>query len=240
MRVAILLRCLVMVSMIAGWSLMANAASSFGAIEIRLVDDAPASDAPRLKLEGSQDIVAVSREPLLTSADFLDVGDVAWIEGRPGFHVILTPAGAKKLTALSAANVGKKLAIIVGGKLLMAPKILDPIVANGFLLTVEEETTARDLAAKVKEAISAQDQSRCPCCRVIGAFGESRTPDLRARSAMLYPLSYRRRGQPRPGRFPRAGKPPANRAGGGFLSFNFCFFACCPSRAVFRFSRGGW
>jgi hypothetical protein len=40
-----------------------------------------------------------------------------WVEGKPGFNVALTPAGAQKYEQISAENVGRSLAIIAGGKI---------------------------------------------------------------------------------------------------------------------------
>ena len=100
-------------------------------------------------------MVAVAAETLLGPADFASVGEVEWVEGKPGFNVALTPAGAAKFERVSSENVGRTLAIIVDGKILMTPKILDPVRAQGFLLTVNTETEARDLAAKVGRAVPA-------------------------------------------------------------------------------------
>jgi preprotein translocase subunit SecD len=76
------------------------------------------------------------------------------VEGQPGFEVTLTEAGSAKLAKLSKENVGKSLAFIVGGKLLMTPTIRDPILADGFLLTTSGgEDQARELAAIVSRAV---------------------------------------------------------------------------------------
>jgi preprotein translocase subunit SecD len=91
---------------------------------------------------------------VLGARDFKSAGDVLWVEGQPGFEVALTKAGSAKLARLSTENVGKSLAFIVGGKLLMTPTIRDPIRADGFLLTTSGgEDEARKLAALVSRAL---------------------------------------------------------------------------------------
>lgn len=138
------------VAMLALTSLGAAAAPSFDAIEIRLIG----SGGPKLTVEGTDRIVEVDATPALSSKDFRSAGDVVWVEGQPGFEVALTKAGSAKLTKLSTENVGKSLAFIVGGKLLMTPTIRDPIVADGFLLTTSGgEKEARELAATVSRAL---------------------------------------------------------------------------------------
>ena len=131
----------------------ALAASAPAPIEIRLVAQA-SGHGPVLPVEGSDRTLAVEPETLLGPSDFAGVGAVEWTEGKPGFNVALTPAGAQKLERVTAAHVGRTVAIIVDGKILMAPKILDPVRAQGFLLTVSTETEARNLAAMVRQAIA--------------------------------------------------------------------------------------
>ena len=84
----------------------------------------------------------------------MSVGQVEWVEGKPGFNVALTSAGARKYERISTENVGRTLAIIVDGRILMTPKILDPVRAQGFLLTVNTEAEAGKLAEKVRQAVS--------------------------------------------------------------------------------------
>jgi preprotein translocase subunit SecD len=74
--------------------------------------------------------------------------------GKPGFNVALSTEGSKKYEKVSTENVGRTLAIIVDGKVVMAPKILDPGQARGFLLTVNSEAEARKLAENVRQAVS--------------------------------------------------------------------------------------
>lgn len=121
-------------------------------IEIRLVAQ-QAGNGPKLAVEGSDRTLEVEAGTLLGPADFAGVGQVEWVEGKPGFTVALTPAGARKYEQVSMQNVGRTLAIIADGKIIMAPKILDPVRVQGFLLTVNSEVEARKLAAIVRQAI---------------------------------------------------------------------------------------
>jgi preprotein translocase subunit SecD len=73
-------------------------------------------------------------------------------EGQPGFEIGLTSDGSNRLTQALSENVGRTLAFIVDGKLLMAAPIVEPVTANGFLLTMNSVDEAEDLAAKIDRA----------------------------------------------------------------------------------------
>ncbi|MFE0017807.1 hypothetical protein ACFWXH_23400 [Mesorhizobium sp. NPDC059054] len=140
------------------WLFLAGVASSqanpaFAPIEIRLVVQKPAHGTA-IAVLGGERTVEVESQTLLGPSDFVAVGDVEWVEGKPGFNVRLTPEGMKKCEQVTTDNVGRTLAIIVDGKIVMTPKILDPVRSEGFLLTVNTESEARELAAKVREVVA--------------------------------------------------------------------------------------
>lgn len=132
---------------------ISQAASEIAPIEIRLVAQQP-GEGTTVGVAGDNRTLQVEPEALLGPSDFASVGEVEWVEGKPGFNVALTPAGAKKYERISTENVGRALAIIVNGKILMTPKILDPVRAQGFLLTLNTEPEARELAAKVRQVVA--------------------------------------------------------------------------------------
>lgn len=143
---------LMLIAFVAGTA-PSQATSEFQPIEIRLVVQEPGGG-PAVVVEGGDGTLEVEPETLLGPSDFVSVGEVEWTEGKPGFNVALTPAGAEKYEQVSTENVGRTLAILVDGKVLMTPKILDPVRAQGFLLTVNSQTEAKELAAKVRQVVA--------------------------------------------------------------------------------------
>ena len=129
-----------------------QAMSTFATIEVRLVPQ-QAQGGPVLAVEGGNRTLEVEPMPLLGPSDFAGVGAVERVEGKPGFHVMLTPVGAAKYDEISRRHVGRTLAIIVGGRIVMTPRILDPVRAQGFLLTVNTEPEARALAAQIRQVL---------------------------------------------------------------------------------------
>lgn len=152
MRVAAALGVILMVIALVWGGTPALAGPEPSFIEIRLVAQKP-QGGPVLAVEGGSGRLEVEPETLLGPGDFAGVGAVEWVEGKPGFNVALTAAGAEKYERISRENVGRTLAIIVGGKILMAPKILDPVRAQGFLLTMDDAAEAARLAASIRQAI---------------------------------------------------------------------------------------
>lgn len=144
---------LMLIALLAGIT-TSQAASQFDTIEIRLVAQETGGGGPAAVVEGSDRMLEVEPETLLGPSDFVSVGEVEWTEGKPGFNVTLTAAGAEKYERVSTENVGRTLAIIVDGKILMTPRILDPVQAQGFLLTLNSESEARELAARVRQVLA--------------------------------------------------------------------------------------
>jgi len=130
-----------------------HATAGFHAIEIRLVAQ-EAGGGPAVVVDGGDRTLEVEPKTLLGPSDFVSVGEVEWTEGKPGFNVALSPAGAEKYEGISADNVGRTLAIIVDGKILVTARILDPVRAQGFLLTMNTEAEAKKLAQKVRQALT--------------------------------------------------------------------------------------
>lgn len=130
-----------------------GASPRFELIEVRLVSQ-DAGEGVQLPVNGTDGQVAVEDETLLGTSDFVSVGDVEWTEGKPGFNVGLTPGGADKYERISTENAGRTLAVIVDGEVLVTARILDPVRAEGFLLTVNDEDEARALAANLRQAVA--------------------------------------------------------------------------------------
>ncbi|MBY5934760.1 hypothetical protein KUV51_17265 [Tateyamaria omphalii] len=135
----------------------ALANSDFEPIEIRLVTGAPADDGA-LDTARSETTLDVEPETLLGPSDFVSVGNVHWtVEGdkrSPGFNVMLTPAGSLAYERISTENVGRTLAVIVDGQIVIAAKILDPVRAEGFLLTMNSEAEALSIAKMLRQVIA--------------------------------------------------------------------------------------
>lgn len=84
-------------------------------------------------------------ETVLTAADFAGAELAREPKGQIGVSVRLTRAGTAKLRAVSTANVGKRLAIMLDGAVVAAPLMHHPITHGTMLITLKNDETAADL-----------------------------------------------------------------------------------------------
>jgi len=88
---------------------------------------------PRLKREDLEKGLIKPEDlgpPLLTGADLADARAVFDQFGRPQVALTFTPEGAKKFEEVTRANVGKRLAIVLDGKVYTAPVIRQAITGG--------------------------------------------------------------------------------------------------------------
>jgi SecD/SecF fusion protein len=88
---------------------------------------------PRLKREDLEKDLIKPEDlgpPLLTGADLADARAVFDQFGRPQVALTFTPEGAKKFEEVTRANVGKRLAIVLDGKVYTAPVIRQAITGG--------------------------------------------------------------------------------------------------------------
>ncbi len=76
-------------------------------------------------------------------------------EGKPRIQITLTDAGAKRFAKVTHQNIGKRLAIIIDGRLYSAPTIKSEI--RGGLVEITgnfSETEAQNLATKINQSVT--------------------------------------------------------------------------------------
>ena len=91
-------------------------------------------------------------EVILANEDIASTSVTHW-EDRPAVDVILTEAGKEKFAEFTGANIGKRAAILVDGKLVTAPIIRAPILQgraliNGDFTEQEAKRIAEGLMVK--------------------------------------------------------------------------------------------
>jgi preprotein translocase subunit SecD len=128
-------------------------AKSSPKFEVRLAEDKPGKGLTEATVEGSTPRkVFLHKEVILSTKDIAGAKAIT-IDDKPALDVSFTPAGAKTLTDLTTANVGKRLAIILDGKVRAAPLIRDGITEGkahitGAFTREETEKIARVLIEK--------------------------------------------------------------------------------------------
>jgi preprotein translocase subunit SecD len=130
------------------------------ALEIRLIVDSLRHGSLRMANERSHQEVFVEAKPLFVLSDVdsarVYIGSEA--DGTPlyGVNIQFKPSLNDSMRSLTGHLIGRQLAIIVDGRILATPKILDPIQTARVGLFVTTEAEARELAKKIIRAIGEQ------------------------------------------------------------------------------------
>lgn len=130
----------------AGGKSVANTSES--ALQIFLVEDG----GNRSVTDEDGKDVPLAATPILTTAD---LSRATFNEGEnPTVSVQLRPAAAARFAAFSGSHIGRKLAILLEGKLLAAPVIKSRIEGDSILLSGHFPTEMRRLAATINAGAS--------------------------------------------------------------------------------------
>lgn len=131
--------------------LMAMPVGAQTGIAFRPVDERPDSQAALMQVLGSREKVRILPQTVV------DHGDVQAVEALQepygwGLRILLTPAGGGKMRRWTTDHVGSRLALLVDGEVLSAPKVMEPI---GEEITVSgsfSEAAARRMARQLGKA----------------------------------------------------------------------------------------
>jgi preprotein translocase subunit SecD len=118
------------------------------AVEFRLAENEPGPDLIGMPVGDTDEQIYVTKTAALKN------GDVAKADARrsqvdPASYEVsieFTEAGGKKMEALSEANLGKRLAVLVDGKVLSAPKLQTKISSRAVITGKISADDARRIA----------------------------------------------------------------------------------------------
>jgi preprotein translocase subunit SecD len=126
------------------------------ALQFRLVVDSPTADSEQMTVvqqnnsSRQPEVLNVQKEVLLDNSVVKSATVVVDSGGNPEIDVKLTDDGAKRLAEVTRQNIGKRLALVVDGKLYEAPRIATAITGGEALITghfTKEE--AENLATRI-------------------------------------------------------------------------------------------
>jgi preprotein translocase subunit SecD len=93
-------------------------------VEFRLVDESPASNAPELLIKGSEERVRLEPTAIIDNTDIQSAKVQRNAVGQSyDVMITFTADGARKLRAATAAAIGRRLAIVIDGTVIVAPTI---------------------------------------------------------------------------------------------------------------------
>ncbi len=125
--------------------------------QIRLVVDSSSDDSESMPLVSKtrQEVVQVQKTILFDHRD-LRSAEASIDEDHPVIAITFTEEGRRRFAECTRQNVGKRLAIILAGRLYCAPRIRDEIPGGKAVITGEFSVQeAGDLAARISRVIDA-------------------------------------------------------------------------------------
>jgi len=121
-------------------------------IQFRLVEEKKSADTEAMKLKGKDNdkTLHVNRQVLLNALDVEGAKATVGPNATPNISLTFTRDGAKKLARVTAENIGRRMAIVVDGRLLSAP-IIRARIPGGRAVIAGDFTLkeARELAAAI-------------------------------------------------------------------------------------------
>ncbi len=93
----------------------------------------------------------------------VDEGAVrAWVkaDSAPELQIVLNERGSDKLGALTKGNLKKRVAIVLEGKMVMAPVVMEPITGGKISIPVGSAEEVRMVAEKIKKAIGLPEDDK--------------------------------------------------------------------------------
>ena len=96
-------------------------------IELRLAEDAPADGLTAAKIGEDGETIYLSAEAIATGRDLTRAGLGKEPQGALRIDLEFDKAAGEKLAKISAANIGKRIAIVSDGKVISAPTVRSEI-----------------------------------------------------------------------------------------------------------------
>jgi hypothetical protein len=119
--------------------------------EVRLAEDKPGPGLHEAKVSGSHRSVYLLDEVIVTNSDI--AGARVFRDGGPsnyGISIEFNAAGAKKMRVATANHIGKPLAILFDGEVVMAPILHTPIEGSAEITGKFTKTEAETIARRVE------------------------------------------------------------------------------------------
>ena len=133
----------------------AENAAKQDAIEFFLAESQPADGLTKADVPGSQDPIYLHKESVLGPGDIESVRATKDAAKRPEIDVAFSEAGKQKMAKVTSENMGKRLAIVVGGKVIAAPHIISKIEGRaritGSFSQVEVDKLAKTLQPRTEK-----------------------------------------------------------------------------------------
>jgi SecD/SecF fusion protein len=133
------------------WSLFIRNLEAAIRFEVRLAEEKPAPGLREVKLPGSHRSLYLHDEVIVTNSD---IAAVRVIQGsnptQYGIAIEFNPSGAEKMRAATANHIGKLVAFLFDGQVVMAPLLRTPIGASAEITGTFTKAQAESIARRIE------------------------------------------------------------------------------------------
>jgi hypothetical protein len=117
-----------------------------GLLEIRLVEDSPGPDLIEAELQGSDEKLYLHRISVIAPEDIVKSEVVIDSNGEPAISIDFTDTGAEKMAFVTKSYQGKRLALVLDGQVISAPKVVATISSKAQISGNFDEAEAKRIA----------------------------------------------------------------------------------------------
>ena len=114
--------------------------------ELRLGQDDPADGLVKVTVKGTDDVIYLHKDAVLTSKEIETAVVTKDSRGKPAIAIAFSVDGAKRIADVTKNNIDKRLAIVVDGIVISAPTIRSAIRSRAEISGNFTEKEAADIA----------------------------------------------------------------------------------------------
>ena len=122
-------------------------------IEFRLAESSPSEGLQEVSIEGASEKLYVHKEVIVSNKDVVAARPIpSLVPNSFDLEIEFSDEGAKKITKATTENIGKRIAILIDGKVIVAPVVRSTISNKAVIAGSAPSFTrneAEDLARKI-------------------------------------------------------------------------------------------
>jgi SecDF, P1 head subdomain len=125
--------------------------------EVRMAETAPAPGLQKAKVAGADKYVYLHHQVVVSNNDIAEVKVVqAGAPSQYGISIKLNAAGAGNMRQATEAHIGRPLAILLDGQVIMAPVVRDTVGGSALLTGHYTKAEAQNIAQRIIKGIGMQ------------------------------------------------------------------------------------
>lgn len=139
------------------WSVFNSNLEAAIRFEVRMAETRPAAGLQKAKVTGSDRYVYLHHQVIVSNNDIAEVNVIqADAPSQYGIGIKFNASGADKMRQATQAHIGKPLAILLDGQVMMAPVVRDAVGGSAMLTGHYTKAEAQRVADRIVKGIGMQ------------------------------------------------------------------------------------